>query len=586
MLETPLEIHGSGLRISGLVDVARKLRPVRLTDAPERLEAINRSRTTIDKALAQGQRIYGVNSGFGGMGQIKVSEQDTPQLQANLLWFLKAGSGRRLPEAEVRATMLLRANSLARGVSGIRVELIERLLLFLNERVSPHVQELGSIGASGDLVPLAAIAGALVGTDASFLVDYRGQSMPCTAALKSLGLAPLELQPKEGLALVNGTSALSGIAAGCVHDAQQMLALTMAVHALAIQALNGSDQPFDPFIHRHKPHPGQILAATCMSDLLRGSQQLREATLRGNPEVESKLIQDRYSVRCLPQFLGPILDGLTLISGQVETEMNSANDNPLIDSQTGTCYHGGNFLGQYVGVGMDQLRYHLALAAKHLDAQLALLMEPVFSGGLPSSLVGNESVRVNMGVKGLQIGANSVMPLMMHQANGLVPHFPTHAEQFNQNVNSQGFGSANLTRGSLELYRHYLAYALLIAVQAVSLRTQLLAGHGDARVHLAPATLPLYEAIRTLVGQAADMRRPLIYNDNEQALDRWLAILHDEIAAGGRIIDAVKPVLERLAKHQFHSAVHEFDTIESQDNSCGSQGRTCFEAPEVHEHSS
>lgn len=513
------------------------------------------------------------------MAQVTVSDRDTPQLQANLLWFLKAGSGRRLPESDVRAALLLRANSLARGVSGIRIEFIERLLLFLNERVSPHVRELGSIGASGDLVPLAAIAGALAGIDPSFLVDYRGQPMSCTAALECLGLAPLELRAKEGLALVNGTSALTGIAAGCVHDAQQMLALTMAVHALAIQALNGSGQPFDPFIHRHKPHPGQILAATCLRELLRGSQQLREATARGEHEFESRPIQDRYSVRCLPQFLGPILDGLTLISGQVETEMNSANDNPLIDSQSGTCYHGGNFLGQYVGVGMDQLRYHLALAAKHLDAQLALLMEPVFSGGLPGSLVGNESARINMGVKGLQIGANSIMPLILHQAHGLVLHFPTHAEQFNQNVNSQGFGSANLTRGSLDLYRHYLAYALLIAVQAVSLRTQLIAGHGDARMHLAPATLPLYEVVRTLVGRTADMSRSLIYNDNEQALDRWLSILSDDIAEGGRIIDAVQPVLQRLAGHQYHSAVHESDAIES-------QGGRCIEEPESHEYRS
>ena len=553
MRNEALQVDGSGLRIPDLVDVARRGRPVRLNNAPQAVEALEASRRCVQEALANGHRVYGVNSGFGGMGHVAVPSKDAARLQTNLLWFLKVGSGHRLPAADVRAAMLLRANSLMRGVSGIRPALVERFVHFLNEDVTPHVYDLGSIGASGDLVPLAGIAGALIGLDPAFLVDHRGTTMPCTEALARLGLAPLDLDPKEGLALVNGTAALTGIAAGCVHDARLALAITLGVHALAIQALNASDQPFHPFIHQHKPHPGQVLAAACMRDLLHGSQLLQHpASANGNGEA-GRLIQDRYSVRCLPQFLGPALDGLAQIAGQVETEMNAATDNPLIDAGEGRSHHGGNFLGQYIGVGMDQLRYHLGLAAKHLDVQLALLVEPAFNGGLPGSLVGNAADPVNMGVKGLQIGANSIMPLILHQGAPLVPHFPTHAEQFNQNINSQGFGSANLARRSLELYRHYLAHALLMAVQAVSLRTRVQTGHGDARSLLAPATVPLYEAVRHLVGRTADMRRPIIHNDNEQALDAWLAILANDLGGGGRIAAAVAPLLDRLADPRLHA---------------------------------
>lgn len=550
----PLSIQGRGLRIADLIDVARHGRPVRLSDDPRVLNVLEASRATIHAAIGNGQRIYGVNSGFGGMGHVNVPRADAARLQSNLLWFLKAGSGGRLPGTDVRAAMLLRANSLARGASGVRPELIERLVLFLNAGVTPHVRDLGSIGASGDLVPLAGIAGALIGLDTSFGVDINGTDMPCTEALATLGLSPLELEPKEGLALVNGTAALTAIAAGCVHDAHLMMAVTLAVHALAIQALHASDEPFQPFIHQHKPHPGQLLAAACMRDLLCGSHLLRHAGSAGENGEADQPIQDRYSVRCLPQFLGPALDGLALITRQVETEMNAATDNPLIDGEQGISHHGGNFLGQYIGVGMDQLRYHLGLMSKHLDAQLALLMEPVFSGGLPGSLVGNVADPVNMGVKGLQIGANSIMPLILHQGAPLVPHFPTHAEQFNQNINSQGFGSANLARRSLELYRHYLAHALLMAVQAVSLRTHMQAGHGDARNFLAPATVPLYEALRDLVGRTTDMRTPIIHNDKEQALDTWLDILAGDLGGGGRIAAAVEPLLERVSGH--HPTLH------------------------------
>ena len=412
-------------------------------------------------------------------------------------------------------------------------------MTFLNAGVTPHVHEFGSIGASGDLVPLADITGALIGQDPSFTVDFQGEEIDALTALERLGLPRLQLQPKEGLAMVNGTAVMTGIAANCVHDARVLLALALGVHALAIQALRGSRESFHPFIHAHKPHPGQHWTAAHMRDLLSGSQLLRDEETYRSQWHGQELIQDRYSLRCLPQYLGPIVDGLTQIVQQIECEMNSATDNPLIDSEQEVSYHGGNFLGQYVGVAMDHLRYYLGLLAKHLDVQIALLVTPEFSNGLPPSLVGNPARKVNMGLKGLQLAGNSIMPLLAFFGNSLVDRFPTHAEQFNQNINSQGFGSANLTRQAIETFHHYIAIALLFGVQAVDLRTYSLVGHYDAQTCLSPATARLYDAIRTVIGRPSSATLPCIWNDNEQALDVYIARIAADVASGGCIPHAV-----------------------------------------------
>jgi len=214
-----------------------------------------------------------------------------------------------------------------------------------------------------------------------------------------------------------------------------------------------------------------------------------------------------------------------------------------VDADSGSILYGGNFLAQYVGVAMDGLRYHLGLVAKHLDAQIALLVAPEFSNGLPPSLVGNRGRRVNMGLKGLQIVANSIMPLLCFHGGSLVDRFPTHAEQFNQNVNSQAFGSANLARKSVELLRQLVSISLLFGVQAVDLRTHAAAGHYDARSLLSPALLPLYTALREVTGSPASAERPWLWNDDERTLDRDIAAVFADIAAGGRISRAAAAAL-------------------------------------------
>jgi phenylalanine ammonia-lyase len=534
-----ITIRGSGLTIKDIALVARG-EPVELTRDATVRERIESSRRIIVEAVESDKAIYGVTTLFGGMAHRAVPKQLARELSTNAIWSHKTTTGDRLPAKDVRAAMLLRANSLLHGISGVRFEILERFVAFLNANALPHVFELGSIGASGDLVPLAYIAGALLGVDREYKVDIGNETLDSHRALAQLGLEPLPLEPKEGLALVNGTSVSTAVAANCIARAQDLLQLSFALHALYIQALLGTDQSFHPFIHEHKPHPGQLRAAREMVRLLKGSRLIHDESSGDRQHRQGALIQDRYSLRCLPQYLGPIVDGLDVIARQVEIEANSANDNPLIDPATGTIYHCGNFLAQYTAVAMDQLRYFVGLLAKHLDVQIALLVMPEFSNGLPASLIANPDRAVNVGFKSLQVVNHSIMPLLTYYGTSLADRFPTHAEQFNQNINSQAMGSANLARRSLDLFEHYLANALLFAVQAIELRTQTVEGHYDARRCLSPATARVYEVTRNVIGKPIGGNRPLIWNDNEQSLEPMAERLLTDLRHRGLIVAALR----------------------------------------------
>jgi phenylalanine ammonia-lyase len=539
-------IGNRNLTIDEVVNVARYGTKVSLTDDAEVLRVVQLSCDYIKNAVEEERPLYGVTSGFGGMADVAISYEHAALLQNNLIRYHKVGAGKRLPLADIRAAMLLRANSHLYGASGIRYQLIERINTFLNAGVTPHVLEFGSIGASGDLTPLAYITGALIGLDSGYTVDFEGEEMDAPTALDKLGLEPLELLPKEGLAMMNGTSVMTGIAANCVYDTKILLALSVAAHALAIQGLNGTNQSFHPFIHKLKPHSGQLWTANQMLNLLVGSSLIRDELDGSHDYRGSDPIQDRYSLRCLAQYIGPIVEGIEQIAKQVEVEINSVTDNPLIDVENQASYHGGNFLGQYIGVGMDRLRYYIGLLAKHLDVQIAYLVAPEFNNGLSASLVGNSQHNVNMGLKGLQITANSIMPLLTFYGNSIADRFPTHAEQYNQNINSQGFASANLARTSVEIFQQYLAISLMFGVQAVDLRTYKIAGHYDARATLSPTTKDLYMAIRDVVGVPPSPNRSYIWNDNEQSLDLHIAQIAANIASGGSIVAVVNNVLSGL----------------------------------------
>ncbi len=619
------------LTVDDVLRVARNHAQVEIRDQAGLRERLERSRQCITDAVEAEDTVYGVNTGFGGMVEVQIEREDTPELQKNLLWFLKAGAGKPLRKEDVRAAMLLRAKSFLHGASGVRWELVERLQAFLNGHVTPVVREYGSIGASGDLVPLASIAGALIGLDPddsddappqenrNFKVFFGDQEQPVDArvALEQLDLAPISLLPKEGLGLVNGTSMSTAMAATCLYDARFLFAVSLGVHALLVQGLRGMVESFDPFVHQLKPHPGQLWVARQLRRLLDGSR-LVSGTRSGegrpaldteaaiiavmrNPEALDLLaklmdelrsedrkrvtdkakdhllalsnfvdnfrsssrpnekvveaIQDRYSIRCLPQFAGPIRDGLLALTRQIEIEMNSANDNPLIDAdaEDDHFFHCGNFLGQYTSVAMDQLRYYISLLAKHLDSQIALVVAPEFNEGLPASLVGNKSRRVNMGLKGLQISGNSITPLLAHLGNSIADRFPSHAEQFNQNINSLSFPSAHLARQSVDLFRQYLSIGLLFGIQAVELRTHMAseaigkATYDPRSGYLSPGTRDLYTAVRSVIGRKQDGRRPYVYNDNQQALDEDIERLAEDLRdADGEVGSAIRQTRESL----------------------------------------
>ena len=337
---------------------------------------------------------------------------------------------------------------------------------------------------------------------------------------------------------------LTGIAAINLQELNKLFALSLHAHALMMQALTASVQPFDAFTHSHKPHEGQIFIAEMITGLLTGSQMVRK---NGDPlQGENKLYQDRYSIRCVPQFLGPIVDGFKTVQKNIEIEANSVTDNPLIDMENFNILHGGNFLGEYVAIGMDQVRNYIGLIAKHLDAQIALLVMPEFNNGLPSSLSGNTTNRINMGLKGLQITGNSIMPLLLFYGNSIADKFPTHAEQFNQNINSQGFNASMLTKTSIELFRKYVAISLIFAVQAVDLRAKQMGKQVYVKDVVSPETFKTYAAIRQICNKNVLLSEPLVINDNSFPMDDFIDAIDADIQYNGKLVTAANALIEKL----------------------------------------
>ncbi len=288
-----VELTGFDLTVEQVARVARGGAPVALSRDPRVGERMEASRRYLTAAAERGEAIYGVTTGFGGMANVLIPPGEARALQHNLIRFTTAGAGRPLARGDVRAAMLLRANSHLHGVSGIRPEIVERLVVFLNQGVVPLVPELGSIGASGDLVPLAYITGAVYGLDDHYAVEHGGRTKGSRQALAELGLAPLELEAKEGLAMINGTSVMAGIAANCAFEARVLLAAALGAHAFFFQGLEASNQGLHPFIHEHKPHPGQQTAARELLRLLAGSALVRDELdgrhdPRGDPPLQDR----------------------------------------------------------------------------------------------------------------------------------------------------------------------------------------------------------------------------------------------------------------------------------------------------------
>lgn len=516
-------LDGQPLSLATIADISHAR--VQIQIAPHLRSRVDAASAYIQDCVANNDVIYGVTTNFGGMARGTVDADVTAFLQETLLWGLKCGVGSPLAVPTVRAAMVIAAQALLKGVSGIRFEFIERLVSFLNHQFTPKVYEHGSIGASGDLVPMSYIAGCITGLGPEYkVITKEGLEISALDALGQLHLAPLKLGPKEGLALVNSTAMMTGIASHCVQSFASMLDLSCVLNAFFILALQGKGDSLSPFVHAQKPHPGQIKIAEKMRGLIAGAKPVSSETIDSN-----QLVQDRYSVRCLAQYLGVIWDGLTQITEQVTTEANSVTDNPLIDVEHRQIFHSGNFLGEYIGVGMDQLRYYIGLLVKHLDTQIALLVTPEFSHGLTGSLVGDPMSSVKFGLKGLQICANSLMPLILHQATPIAPLYPTHAEQFNQNINSQGFSSAVLASKSLDLANWYCAIAVIFAIQSIEIRCFVQHGHYDASHFLPEALMPFYTKVYQLIGKTNTRDNPLIGPNHSETLDTYVKHIYDDL---------------------------------------------------------
>ena len=528
-------LDGRMTSVAQVAAISKNRLRARIADDPSVHNRVASAARAVSQAVERGEIIYGVTTGFGGMADKCVPAELAAASQDNLLSFLATGAGPEIDRRHVRAAMFLRANVLLRGCSGVRMEIIERLVRFLEADAIPVVRELGSIGASGDLVPLAAIGRAITGLNGFVKVQLGNRTLDGKSALGELGMEPITLRPKEGLAIVNGTSFSSAIAANAIYESHNLMALAIGTQSLMLRALLVHENPFEDFVHQCKPHPGQVWTANISKRLLAEGREKSN----GKPVH----VQDRYSLRCLPQYMGSIVEGIARVNQLVETEMNSVSDNPLINPESGEFFQSGNFLGQYIGIAMDDLRRYIGLMAKHLDVQIASLVTPEFSGGLPASLRGNEEVTYNMGLKGLQITGNSIMPMLTYLGNPIVEHFPTHAEQFNQNINGLSWGSANLAWKSVQHFQQYMSVALIFSIQALDLRAKKSFGHFDGRVMLGTLAEPLYAAVCQVLDCRPDEGKPLLFNDSERWLEEDIEALAQDIGDEGIIVDSVKPIL-------------------------------------------
>ena len=513
------ELNGHQLNIPRLWQVAHRNDPCTLT-APAR-ELMARSRALVESIAAQPRAVYGINTGFGPLSGTRVSPQDLAQHQVNLLHHLSVGQGPLFSAVETRAIMAARANALARGFSGIRPEVVDLLIAALNSDILPEIPCEGSVGASGDLAPLAHMSRLLVGLGHARVGDER---LPATEALAKHGLRPVVLQCKEGLALVNGTSVMAALAALAAHEAAAVLSWMELLTACLFQALWASPEVLCEQVHKARGFRGQSAVADRIAQHLRthpkfcreiDEHQWGSYAKPVEPGVE---IQDPYSVRCAPQVLGAIQEALWHIEAVITRELNASTDNPLVFPDTESVIHCGNFYGQQIAMVCDYLRLGLAKTALLAERQLERLVNWRYSLGLPPLLSGGDS-GLNSGFMGVQLLATSLAAeCRMLSAPASVQTIPPNAN--NQDVVSMGTISARLTRDLVGKVWKLLGIQALALVQAADLRGGDVMGEHFREVHRLVRSVseklgndrPLFEDIArvTALLQTDDAQRTLL----------------------------------------------------------------------------
>jgi histidine ammonia-lyase len=444
-------------------------------------------------ALAEaGHVIYGVNTGCGPLCDRAVAPAARGRFQRNLVRSHACGLGPPHPTEVVRATMAARAFSLAQGRSAVRPLVVDTLVGMLNAGIHPVIPEVGSVGASGDLVELAHVALALSGEGE---VEWRGRRSAAAEALAAASIAPLELEGREALALMNGTSCETAQAGLLVLGAEELVDAAEAAAALVIDVLGGSPEAFDARLHGARPHPGQAASAARLRGLLAGSGRARARDARLNGGSRLAPVQDAYTLRCVPQVLGAVRATLAHVREVVEVELNSVTDNPTFFPEEGVVLHGGNFHGQPIAIAVDHLKVGLAEVALFSERRLARLLDPALNGGLPPFLIRDE-VGVRNGLMGLQYCASSTVAdnaVLAHPAS--LGSVPTNAN--NQDVVGMGSVSVRQARRLLDNARRVVAIELVAAAEAADL----IGGEG-----LAEGTRAVHRAVRSLVAPLVEDR--------------------------------------------------------------------------------
>ncbi len=464
-----IALNGHKLSIAETWQISTQKKSCKL--APTALPLIRRSRKLVEKLAAQPRAIYGINTGFGPLSGFRVNDADLAQHQINLLHHLSVGQGALYSEVETRAIMLARTNTLARGFSGVREELLELLVAALNKNILPEIPCEGSVGASGDLVPLAHMARLLVGFGHA---KVGGKRISAKDALKKSKLKPLTLQCKEGLALVNGTSVMTGLAALATYEAEKIMRWSEILTACLFQVLGGEPEALCQQIHKARGFRGQSLVARRISDSLRTHPDFAKRIddhqwgSQAKPVEPGTEIQDPYSLRCAPQILGAFQEAHWHVAEVVSRELNASTDNPLIFPESGMVIHGGNFYGQQISMVCDYLRIGLIKIALFAERQIERLVNWRYSRGLPPLLAGG-APGLNTGFGGAQLLATSLAAeARLLGTPASIQTISTNAN--NQDVVSMGTHAAKMTRAVLPLCWKILAIETLTLMQAADLR--------------------------------------------------------------------------------------------------------------------
>ena len=498
----PIAVDGRSLTLEAVEQVASAAPgAVRLRLDSAAAGRMRASHAAVAQLIGSGEPVYGMTTGFGRLAEIVIAPEDRRALQHNLIRSHASGMGEPLPREAVRAIMLLRANALARGYSGCRVELVERLLDMLERGIHPVVPKYGSVGASGDLAPLAHVALSLLGEGQG---EAGGEERPMAGILAEAGVEPMELGPKEGLALINGTQATTGLGILALLAAERALETADASGAMSVEALLGTPEAFREEIQMARPHPGQAVSAARLRALIAGSE-IRESHRFGDPRV-----QDAYSLRCIPQVHGAARSALAYVRGILEVEANSATDNPLIfprldERSAGTVLSGGNFHAQIVAQALDLLAIALADVASICERRIERLTNPDLSLGLPAFLARRPGLESGFMVAQVVVAdLLSEMRVLAHPAS--VDSVPTSASQ--EDHVSMGPAAARKACRALSCLERILAVELMCAAQGIDYRRPLRSGPGVEEVHaLVRSRVETLDGDRSLTGDLETLAR-------------------------------------------------------------------------------